>query len=422
MYLNCFNHIKFVLVLFSTISINLSAQELLPQFFEIKEKNKYGLIDRNGTIVVTPQFYRIQDYVYGNTFWARDFDRNFFLLNVDGTRVSKDTFDYCSMSFAVNRWTIKKDGKWGILDSLGQVIVPFDYQKLSSYRDGLAVGIKEEQLGYIFHEKPNEFKVLPNQDKYDYKYLGEFYFSFYDKEKKRYGVFNCELNSIEVEAKYREIKRVRYQQVLLESFDKGEDKGIGIYDLEQNRFIVQPGEYIRIWIPSRANYLESRIHDQTKKEDSLFIGSKSSNGKTLEYYIIDAQGDSYKVGGNLARFQGYLFSDSGFFGGIAGFIYKVGKKEKKVGIINAKGELLFPPKYDAVFGISEGLLHIAKDGLRGYDDFKGNEVIEPQFKRTGNFINGIAYVTKETLVHGDTITEKGYINKKGEFIWKTTSR
>ncbi|MCG8576201.1 MAG: WG repeat-containing protein [Flavobacteriales bacterium] len=405
---------QFLLIFFLGSFISISRNPV-PKYFRIEVNNKYGYIDKLGNEIVKPQFKRAQKYVYGNVFWARDFNQNYLLFNVDGTTISKDTFDHCSKQFTINKWTVKKDDQYGIIDSTGQILVPFEYEKLKTYRDGLIVATKKDKLGYIFEETSEKFIPLPNQENYDYEYLGEFYFSFFDKKENRYGIYNSRTGKIDVKAKHRKIGRVRYQQVLLESFDKGKNKGIGIYDLRLKKFIVPPGEYIDIWIPANVSYLESSAIDQME-EDSLFIGTKSEDGKTLVYYVINSHGKSFKVKGNLAP-QGYNFWDSGFFGGIAVFKYKV-QNQVKIGIINPKGELLFAPKYDGVFGVSEQMITISKNGLFGYINLSGNEIIEPQFKKAGRFINGITYVKKEILKDHEIIIEEGYINKEGNFVWK----
>ena len=71
---------------------------------------------------------------------------------------------------------------------------------------------------------------------------------------------------------------------------------------------------------------------------------------------------------------------------------------------------------ESVYGYNEGLLNfVGKNGLEGYMDRKGNVVIEPQFKKTQPFHQGLAYVTTADKVEG-FIDHKGVFVKKGSII------
>ena len=58
--------------------------------------------------------------------------------------------------------------------------------------------------------------------------------------------------------------------------------------------------------------------------------------------------------------------------------------------------------------VADGTFAVKKDGLWGFIDAEGNEIITPQYERCSNFKNGIAIVEKNS--------NRGYINKKGEEI------
>jgi WD40 repeat protein len=84
----------------------------------------------------------------------------------------------------------------------------------------------------------------------------------------------------------------------------------------------------------------------------------------------------------------------------------------KFGFINKAGELVIKPQFDLTFNFSEGLAFVEKNGKYGFVDQTGRLVIEPQFYSAKDFRNGLARVV---YARGSW----GYINKDGEFVWKT---
>ena len=65
--------------------------------------------------------------------------------------------------------------------------------------------------------------------------------------------------------------------------------------------------------------------------------------------------------------------------------------------------------YDEIeFGEEEGTFAVQKDGLWGFIDIEGNEIIKPQYEKYRAFYNGVAIVRKDG--------KRGYINKLGHEI------
>ena len=65
-------------------------------------------------------------------------------------------------------------------------------------------------------------------------------------------------------------------------------------------------------------------------------------------------------------------------------------------------------KYEKLTRAGNGLIGFEKYGLWGYLDYKGNEVIKPQFSNAQNFRGGIALVEKDSKQY--------LINTKGETV------
>lgn len=84
---------------------------------------------------------------------------------------------------------------------------------------------------------------------------------------------------------------------------------------------------------------------------------------------------------------------------IQGKKYLINKENKRIPLNN----------YSYVGSISEGLILVNKNGLIGYIDKNGNEVIKPQYKNAFNFKEGLAVVENNEGLYG-------YIDKTGKIV------
>ena len=122
------------------------------------------------------------------------------------------------------------------------------------------------------------------------------------------------------------------------------------------------------------------------------------------------------------------------------------RKDDVAGYLDAKGEVVIPPQFQVASTFSEGLACVCKGGLFGYIDTRGEWVIPPRFQYANDFSDGVAGVHlgeigwgfidrtgKEVIPgkfgwvyggfrHGVAEVafdrKRGYINKKGEWVWK----
>jgi len=142
------------------------------------------------------------------------------------------------------------------------------------------------------------------------------------------------------------------------------------------------------------------IHAQNKKE----VGQKQvglfhmiQNGK---YGYIDSKGKIV--------IQPQFDEADEFSEGLAPV--RVGDKW---GYIDPTGRIVIKPQYGRVGEFSEGLAAVSvPGGKEGYMDRAQRIVIQPQFDKAWPFVGGLARVKI-----GDKV---GYIDKKGNYIWKPT--
>lgn len=87
-----------------------------------------------------------------------------------------------------------------------------------------------------------------------------------------------------------------------------------------------------------------------------------------------------------------------------------------VGLIDRTGRLIVPCIYSDVDLPSEGRILVVKNGLIGYTDLDGNEVIPPRFPKASSFSEGTASVYLYTDSLG---THCNYIDTMGRIIFPT---
>jgi hypothetical protein len=122
--------LRFLLFLLAGVAESLlfAAPPQEPALYPIKRHFKMGFIDREGKVVIEPQF---------------DFTGDFFL----------------DQTFSEGLQPVAKGEKWGYIDRLGAVRIPFQFSQAQPFSEGLAVvrvesvqnGRYVSQSGYIDH-------------------------------------------------------------------------------------------------------------------------------------------------------------------------------------------------------------------------------------------------------------------------------
>ena len=69
--------------------------------------------------------------------------------------------------------------------------------------------------------------------------------------------------------------------------------------------------------------------------------------------------------------------------------------DRQCGLIDREGRTVVPCRYDGMEYPSEGRVLVAVDGLYGFCDLHGNEVVKPQYIQAGSFSEGMAPVLVE---------------------------
>ena len=346
---------------FANITDVSKKSEDINALFPIMQNNKLGFIDRNGKIVIQPQF--------NNIFYSKS-------LRYE---VQK------RFAFPEGLRAVVTTGGWGFIDSTGKFVIEPKFNSIGNFSDGLAgVFINVNNGGkYIkgFIDKTGKLVITLPDDTSNYD---EFYFNEGFAVIKK-GKDGLGYRYMDRSGKFVFGTEFENADNFFEGLAKVTIKGrVGYIDYDGK--IAIPPKYIK-----SIRFLEGLAPVEV------------SNGK---WGYID-KNDQLTIPPNF-ELAG-LFSE-----GLAPV-----KVNGKWGYIDKSGNTVINPQFDEVelVGFSEGLAPFKINGKSGYIDKNGNTVIQPQFIGATHFSSGLAPVSRKD---DNGVTKVGYIDKTGKFMWEST--
>jgi hypothetical protein len=369
-----------------------TGQEYAPEYRVIWEKGRYGYIDREGEVVLAPQF----DY-------AMPFSDGLGGVNVGGN--ARDGY-------------LPQDGKWGFVDISGRFVInpkyysppdvgaPYDPDLLARaqheayiFSEGLAAVRTEDRWIYI--------------DKTDSVVIGNLPIEV--PRRFREGLAN-----VFVGGRWGYINR-QGQYIIPPQFlypaDFHEGKALVVNEDRRRYLIDHSGN------PVLPQYrITSPFYHGIASAQPGFRGAKAPSN-TRTYTLVDSTG-KYLFEPEFDRI-GRWGNDMApvLVGSKAGdpisYPQEVEATEElggRWGFVNAKGRLVVNPRYQGLKGFKEGYAAVKSGGLWAYLDEDFNRITDYEFRWVDYFHNGIAEV-RLGPVHGDYDGRYAYINTKGDIIW-----
>ncbi|RYY97432.1 MAG: WG repeat-containing protein [Chitinophagaceae bacterium] len=336
--------------------VNREGKEVVPPLYEaafhffegravIQQDKKLGFIDKSGRVVIAPRYEYI-GFHNGNPA---------FVKGVTAARL---------------------DGKWGVIDRAGKVLVPFRYDLIYGMSDGMAFvqcGTKAHNISFGFVNERGE-EVVP---------CGTY---------PRIEAFSEGLAAVKVSGNLTEKDTDRWGFV------------------DRTGKLVIPGSF-------QHAYSFSGGFANVKQDGKRFFIDKTGRavlrpGADISYHsfgsglcaVEDAAG---KIG--FINEKGTLVIDHQFDAAPYPFHKGVAAVSKggKYGLIDAKGAVLAPFRYQFISGFVEDIAQLVEsENQRGYIDVGGKVVLEPKYSVTSDFRDGEAIIRNQS---GNWLT----INKQG---------
>ena len=100
-------------------------------FAQVKKDGKYGFIDKSGKVVIEPQFDNVEYFIEG--FAQVEKDGKYGFIDKNG-KVIEPQFDEVG-SFSEGFVCVEKDGKWGFIDKNGKVVIEPQYSSADGFSE-----------------------------------------------------------------------------------------------------------------------------------------------------------------------------------------------------------------------------------------------------------------------------------------------
>ena len=345
---------------------------------------------------------------------------------------------------------IERSSGKGLVDSLGQIILPPNYENVSISRNNKYVTLKNIDSKYgVLNEKLDT--IIP----FEYDYINNEYDLFVVSKNDTYGMLNS-VGQIVLPLSY---KRIYSSTTSFNGFSYEKIDGSFGYIDENGKKIFSNSPY---WIEalSKKYFLAKIIDEQyivNKKLKKVHLTpiQFTSNGskKITKFYIKDNVGYSVglfdlKKGKELIpphyksitlndtnglviveNKNGYYLLNNKFqaiseayekmeFSRDESSLIKV-FKNKKYGFLNLDGSIAIDFIFDEAESFSEGLTAVVKNGYWGFINTKGETVIDFTFVgKMESFINNKAKFYKGNITTSGLYTSfrASFIDKNGNYL------
>ena len=255
---------------------------------------------------------------------------------------------------------VKLKNEYGFVDKSGKLVVPLKYGTADSFSKGLAVVKLNGKYGYI---NKNGKEVIPI--KYD------------DVWKFSEGLAGVRLNVKcgFIDKSGKEVVPLKYDYV------SGFSEGLaGVLLNVKCGFIDKSGKEV---VPLKYDYVNDFSEGLATVKLNGKCGFIDKSGKVVVPLKYDAAVDFTE---GLAMVQ----------------------LNRKYGFIDKSGKEVVPLKYDDVWKFSEGLVRVELNGKWGFVDKSGKEVVPPKYYNAFNFCEG--------LVRVELNGKWGFVDKSGKEV------
>lgn len=310
-------------------------------------------------------------------------DSLFGYINAKGEVIIKPQFERAAQ-FNEGLAYFEKDGKYGFINTKGEVVIQPVYKKKSRgwlnlsieplgesfFKEGLAIFHKEEKFGFM-NQKGEE--VIPAQfldaepfcqglaqvrmgsQRYFINKKGE---NAFGKEFEWARSFNDSMASVHIDGKVGYIN-ISGQLVIPAKYYTG-----GTF--VDGYTVVKDSQESKVW-----KLIDKKGRVQFEKQ----VDRMNKGAGKIVYFTKDRNEGIMDLKGNIivpAKYDLIM----GFMGDIA--VVKADSKEDLFGIINKKGEWIVEPKYHVLLPVGENMILTGtKNKEMGYIDFTGKVIWKP---------------------------------------------
>ncbi len=343
-----------------------------------------------------------------------------WLISLAPPQQAKETFLY----------PIEKDDKWGFIDQTGKIVIPPQFDTVSSFQDGLAQVIQQRKVAFI--DTAGKIVLRP-----DFEIVRDFSegFAAVNNGEKRNPIVGIILEPgrwgyIDKTGKLALPMRFTHAEAFSEGLAAVElDKHTGFIDRTGKMVLEVPLDVtldfsegiVGVLRSGRISYWDrtgTKLNTPPLDADSSYhsfsegLATIATNGKSgyidkTGKLVIPAEyedAEDFSEGLAAAQVTGEMRWCPQENGSRYG-------SSKSFGYIDKTGKMIIAPKFDYASPFREGLASVSICSKRGFIDKTGKVVIALQFLEAFSFRGGLAQVRN---------SPRGpftYIDKTGKIVW-----
>ncbi|WP_176560242.1 WG repeat-containing protein [Brevibacillus dissolubilis] len=327
-------------------------------------QGKWAVIAPGGKLLTQAVYDAVFDEPNNFTVARKGSQSSFITLQPNGTYYISPLYDEYTTTPDGKTTLVKQNGKWGIIDQLGKVVLQPTYEDIRYRLDQSQLYAVQSAGKWLFINQKGE---PINNERYD------------DIRPIQGGNHIVTRNGAEgvVDSSGKTVVPLEYQSISPDDsgmYRVSRDDKWGVLDAKGQS--VLPPVYDLVSINEQSGF----IHIVQNKKEGLYLLGK----KTLIPPTYDG-----------IRFQ---FSPDAYFVLTNG----------KWGLIGHDGQVLLPPTYDEPGYPTEGMNPVQFGGKWGFVTAKGTVLAAPAFDEVSEFANGFARVRQRD--------KWAYLNDRGELI------
>ncbi len=369
-------------------------------YFVLRQDDKYGVIDRQGNILINPTYAEVKiPNPEKAVFVCKEENDNIKILNNNNEELMTEYEQIepiklkniqSDLMYEKSVLKYKKDNKYGLINFEGKEITKPEYDEIDSlgYKEGELLVKKDNKYGIM---NINGYLMIPTEydqisvDKYytdenSYKDAG-YIVSITTNEGYRYGYINKDGKKL-LETEYNELSRIN-------EIENSQDVYIlcaknGQYGINKNEENIIPNEYQSITYNEANNIF---IVERSKK-----YGVRNINGKEIipvEYSQIDTTGiyiyaqnqEENKVFNSLGEEQNISSNIEILNTDNENYRIKIDSTNgTKYGVVNKNNEQIIEEKYNYIKYLSDNyFIASAENGKLGIIDDKDSPKLELKY-------------------------------------------
>lgn len=324
-------------------------------------KNKVGMWTQGGKKIIEPIYDEFDYYDYetyeGESFVLSRNDGKTGLISMKGRIVFnpeyQDIYTVEAGDYGSTYYGVKKDGKYGMTDKNGKIILPIEYDNLGDYPAPWYPIPKNGKYGYL-----NDSLQLEIPCQYDYA-------DPFDSDTLAVVQYQGKYGVIDRKAKF--IIKPEYEDLLYWMGDRIFAKMGGLWGLLDinGKWLFEP-------VYSDKGFYWSG-------NNTIYLMKKNGKWGLFDYI-------------QLKEYGAFIYDKISTNNGNP---YALAVRDKKYGYLNNEGQEIIPCEYEDISGyINNNLIYAKKEGKYGFINIKNETIIGFEFDDAENFYYGHASVCK----------------------------